>query len=806
MTTITTRSGKGSALTHQELDDNFSNLNSTKLETSGNVSQSGNVAVTGQVSAATVSATGNITGNYILGNGSQLTGITGGVTSAAGTNLNFQYNNSGNFGGVPNTFFYSGNGTIEIASAKFEAGAGPSSQITVPGTAGYVSVTGNVIAGNVVTAGRVSATANVTGGNITTAGAITATGNITGNYFIGNGSQLTGITGGNATPGGSANTLQFNNGGVFGGISDSFHYTANGITEISKIKFSSTAAGGGSGELFVPGTVGYVSVVGNIIGGNISSAGQISATGTVTAGNIIVPPGGGIATDTISSPTGDFVTIEGVIAGSGIQSTGNAVFYDQKGIQFREANVNGSSMVMLRAPASLSSDLTFQLPDGYGSNAQMLTTDGTGNLSWSTASGAGGSPGGSDSQIQYNNGGAFGGNVAMTFNDTNGDIIMGNVAINGQRILPNNTGNLDLTLVTGNANPWQLRIGNSFNGNTNWAYNIFQPGLKYGVGPGSRVIQSDTMNMSNADMRFGGITSQNYINLTANATNNNSRYQGINSSTAILGGASGNTHQGTNAFNFNGIGSAFTVGNVNANLAAGNTTVNYATNYTGTIQVGAGSYIGNAIGAAMTFSYAASTGNIGNLVGYTAYSQSGPANANIVQSTSVASFFHPGSSGTILPAVNMGNIARMATNYHAFRNDDNLAKSKLGMVDSFHELNANSATTSGSVTIDKTNGQVQTIYPTGAITSMAFTNFVPRVQRPNASFVDTADTVTLIIQQGATPYAVTMPTGNTQIRYASGISTVGATANTTTMISVTAVYDYGAAATEYLVTISPEFS
>ena len=35
MATITTRSGKGSALTHTELDNNFSNLNSDKVEASG---------------------------------------------------------------------------------------------------------------------------------------------------------------------------------------------------------------------------------------------------------------------------------------------------------------------------------------------------------------------------------------------------------------------------------------------------------------------------------------------------------------------------------------------------------------------------------------------------------------------------------------------------------------------------------------------------------------------------------------------------------------------------------------------------
>ena len=138
----------------------------------------------------------------------------------------------------------------------------------------------------------------------------------------------------------------------------------------------------------------------------------------------------------------------------------------------------------------------------------------------------------------------------------------------------------------------------------------------------------------------------------------------------------------------------------------------------------------------------------------------------------------------------MGNNVRGASNYYFLRNDDNLAKSKIGMLDSFHELNANTATTTGTVNIDKTSGQVQTIYPTGNVTIGTFSNFVTRVQTPSGTQVNTADTVTLIIQQGATPYTVT----------------VANTANATTTIRVTGVYDYNAAANEYLVTISPEFS
>ena len=68
----------------------------------------------------------------------------------------------------------------------------------VNSTATTVSATGNVIAGNVITtgtvnAGSVSVTGTVQAGNLTTVGQVSATGNITANYFLGNGSQLTGL-------------------------------------------------------------------------------------------------------------------------------------------------------------------------------------------------------------------------------------------------------------------------------------------------------------------------------------------------------------------------------------------------------------------------------------------------------------------------------------------------------------------------------------------------------------------------------------------------------------------------------------
>jgi hypothetical protein len=70
MTTIVTRAGKGSALTHNEVDTNFTNLNSAKYE-------SGNNATLGTIQGSTITATTAFSG--------ALNGTVGATTPAAGT-------------------------------------------------------------------------------------------------------------------------------------------------------------------------------------------------------------------------------------------------------------------------------------------------------------------------------------------------------------------------------------------------------------------------------------------------------------------------------------------------------------------------------------------------------------------------------------------------------------------------------------------------------------------------------------------------------------------------------------------------
>ena len=57
----------------------------------------------------------------------------------------------------------------------------------------------------------------------------------------------------------------------------------------------------------------------------------------------------------------------------------------------------------------------FKLPQLHGLPGQVLTEDGSGNLHWASAGGGGGSPGGSDTQVQFNSGGSFGGDPDLTW-------------------------------------------------------------------------------------------------------------------------------------------------------------------------------------------------------------------------------------------------------------------------------------------------------------------------------------------------------------------------------------------------------
>lgn len=69
----------------------------------------------------------------------------------------------------------------------------------------------------------------------------------------------------------------------------------------------------------------------------------------------------------------------------------------------------------------------FTLPTSDGSADQVMVTNGSGTVTWANQSGGGGTPGGSDGQVQYNNGGSFGGAAQLTYNDSTGVVTPGGI-------------------------------------------------------------------------------------------------------------------------------------------------------------------------------------------------------------------------------------------------------------------------------------------------------------------------------------------------------------------------------------------
>ena len=75
-----------------------------------------------------------------------------------------------------------------------------------------------------------------------------------------------------------------------------------------------------------------------------------------------------------------------ILKSDDIQFDGGGVFGGQ--IKLYESDIVGSNFIGLKAPLSVTSDTTFELPNGDGTSGQALTTNGAGALSWSDVIGS----------------------------------------------------------------------------------------------------------------------------------------------------------------------------------------------------------------------------------------------------------------------------------------------------------------------------------------------------------------------------------------------------------------------------------
>lgn len=398
------------------------------------------LAVSGNITAGNVSGGNRVSANFISGT----------LLTNAQPNINYV----GNLGWLNvDTSVANSNGNIRFNGS-----------MTGYGTASNITITGNLSAANFVSAERLL-------GSISTAAQpnITSLGNLTsltvvGVSNLGNAGNVR-ITGGNANyvlstdgtgnlswveqatanatvPGGLNTYIQFNDGGTFGGDntltwnknSDTMFVggNINAANIITAPIFNSNVANGTAPLQVLSSTPvanlaaatadtvrnaaqPNITSVGTLtslaVSGNISTA-NLNVTGTFSAGNISTPGTLG-ATNLNLSGTG-------LLSGNTtITGTGNLIINGR-------VNAANSSNVFLGSVSNV------KITGGL--NGYVLSTDGAGNLSWAAGGGGGGNgtPGGSNTQVQYNDSGAFGGSAFFTFNEAINKVnIAGNLTANG---------------------------------------------------------------------------------------------------------------------------------------------------------------------------------------------------------------------------------------------------------------------------------------------------------------------------------------------------------------------------------------
>ena len=221
----------------------------------GTISSSGNVQAGNLRTSGLISATGNITGGNLSG-----TNIVGTLTTVAQNNITSV-------------------GTLSTLSVTANVAGGnltTSGQVSATGnirTANYLSVGQDInVSGDITatsyTGSNLSLSGNITGGNILTGGSVSAAGNVIGNYILGNGSQLTGLAATNTIQNGNSNVL-------IGSSAGNVSINVNGISPLA---------------IFTPlgqTTTGIISATGTITAGNIATGGTASALGSITGGNIL---------------------------------------------------------------------------------------------------------------------------------------------------------------------------------------------------------------------------------------------------------------------------------------------------------------------------------------------------------------------------------------------------------------------------------------------------------------------------------------------------------------------------------------